>query len=200
MPTARPIARRSTAAAILCLLVMTGCQADTADQPASPVGSATTPAAPDPNAPTTSTPEPDAPGDQPTSPTGTVVIAQEGGCMMAGPNCLEWTVAADGSWTVRRTAEDDQVTTGTVDAALVSAVVDGAAAASAGGDLAGLPAGTCNGCADGIDLVVVVTTADEVVALDSVDQDFGADLAVFDAIRALQDELQATTDVEPVLR
>ena len=120
--------------------------------------------------------------------------------MMMGPNCLEWIGRTgrhvDGH--PRATKPTEVARTGAAD--LVTDVVTAAEAALAD-DVAGRGrAGVCNACADGIDLRVQVTTPSGELALDSVDQDFRADVAVFDAIAALEAELVATTDVEPVSR
>ncbi|HKJ54565.1 MAG TPA: hypothetical protein VJ978_01130 [Nitriliruptoraceae bacterium] len=148
------------------------------------------------------TPAPASTSDDPSSTpgTGVVVITHEGGCMMMGPNCLEWAVATDGAWTATRVGEQEEVASGQVPPALVTDVVAAAEAAQADGSLADVGPGVCNACADGIDLAVQVTTPAGQLALDSVDQDFGADIAVFDAIAALESELVASTDVEPVSR
>lgn len=153
--------------------------------------------------PATATPEtPASPSDDPSSTpgAGAVVITHEGGCMMMGPNCLEWTVATDGAWTATRVGEQEDVASGQVPPALVADVVAAAEAAQADDALADVGPGVCNACADGIDVAVQVTTPAGQLALDSVDQDFGADVAVFDAIAVLESELVASTDVEPVSR
>lgn len=164
-----------------------------------PTTSATTP--PGTATPDTATPVPTTPDQaQPDSATPVVVLTHVGGCMMMGPNCLEWSMAADGTWTATRAGEDEQVATGQVPADLVTAVTDGAESAVADSSLDNVGPGECQACFDGIDLLVQVTTPTQQITLDSVEQDFSADLAVFNAIAMVDRELTATTDVELVSR
>ncbi len=182
---------RSLAVIAALTLTMAGC-ATASDQVAAE-SSTPTPGDAAPGSPTADPPSASG-GD------AVVVITHDGGCMMMGPNCLEWSVASDGAWTATRVGEVEEVAAGQVPAQQVTDVVDAADTVLADDGLAGVGPGVCNACVDGIDLRVQVTTPGGVLTLDSVEQDFGADVAVFDAIAALEAELTATTDVPPVSR
>lgn len=135
----------------------------------------------------------------------TVVLAHTGGCMMAGPNCPVWHVATDGSFEVRRLAGDDLLAadvegTGKVDEALVSNLREAAAQALADDLLDHIGPGTCNGCVDGIDLLVAVATDDGVLAMDSTEHDFDDRHPIFDALGRLEDQLGAATDLPLQMR
>lgn len=226
-PAATPLRRRipaatAVAAVLAAAMGLAACAAPTTDPgsqppptttseaPASPTGVAT-PTPTGMGSPTAAaTPIPDD-----TGPVGgkaaavlgdaTVVLAHTGGCMMAGPNCPVWHVAADGSFEVRRMAGDDLLAadveaTGSVDEALVAEVRAAAARALADGLLDSVGPGTCNGCVDGIDLQVVVATGDGVLAMDSTEHDFADRHPIFGALGRLEEQLGTATDLPLQMR
>lgn len=221
-PLPRPIPAASAVAAVLATIIaLAACAAPTdpgsqppptttSAAPASPTGVATSTPTGMESPTAAATPIPDDTGPVEGKATAvlgdaTIVLAHTGGCMMAGPNCPVWHVAADGSFEVRRLAGDDLLSadvegTGQVDDALVSQVREAAAQALADDLLDRIGPGTCNGCVDGIDLLVAVATDDGVLAMDSMEHDFDDRHPIFGALGNLEDQLGAATDLPLQMR
>jgi|GEM_PF-2396441 len=152
------------------------------------------------------TPDPTPPGSSaPTIsvPTGHIEVVrweEIGGCMVIGPNCPTWTVLADGTVEVSRTSGQPGVdatgvdtsvqATGTVDPALVAAVVREARAVDAPTLLAELGPGACNSCVDGADVVATITDGDRTLFLDSVELAFDPGHPLFVALGELMTQVR----------
>jgi hypothetical protein len=143
-----------------------------------------------------------APPEPPTvlsEPVPLIVISEVGGCFMLGPNCATTLVMSDGSFGVFRTdpAKVSEVSLAISDAEYTGSVqiADlGRSIASTDFDelRQSLGPGTCNGCVDGIDLVVRIFTASGTEDLDSQQLAFDPDVDLF---RYLEEMRRAIADL-----
>ncbi|MEA2001274.1 MAG: hypothetical protein U9N84_05230 [Actinomycetota bacterium] len=137
-------------------------------------------------------------------PTPLLVISEVGGCFMLGPNCATTLVMSDGSFGVFRTdpanvsdaplAFSDAEYAGFVD---VSDLARSIAGTDFGELRRSLGPGACNGCVDGIDLVLRVFSTSGTEDLDSQQLAFETDVDLFRHLEQLQRDVADLGTLEP---
>lgn len=99
-----------------------------------------------------------------------VTVEQSGGCFMMGPNCPTYAVHANGQVDLFRTeALDTTVDSSTIAVPLVDALTEQIRSTDFVALRTRLPEGECQGCFDGIDTKLVLTTRNGEVTFSSID-------------------------------
>jgi hypothetical protein len=125
-----------------------------------------------------------------------LTVEQSGGCFMMGPNCPTYVVHANGQVDLFRTeAVDTPVDSTAIDVALIDVLVEQIQSTDFAALRLRLPEGECQGCFDGIDTKLVLTTPDGRVAFNSIDEELSQAEPLFDAVWDIVNAANQTTDM-----
>lgn len=154
---------------------------------------------------TTSAPDSTTTTTEVTPPEPVLVFSVEtsGGCMMAGPNCASYRFFSDGTVELLRLDVETRIPegTGTIDAALVTAVADELVQVDLEDLYASLPPGECRGCYDGIDTAFIYEVPGQPNTFASVDVELVETVPLFAATWAALEEAElALGQLEPEMR
>jgi hypothetical protein len=125
-----------------------------------------------------------------------VTVEQSGGCFMMGPNCPTYVLHANGRVDLFRTeAEGTRVDSAVIDVALLEALAEQIRSTDFVALRARLPEGECQGCFDGIDTKLVLTTSDREVTFSSIDEELSATEPLFDAVWSIVHAASQSTEM-----
>lgn len=127
--------------------------------------------------------------------------ADDGGCVVMGPNCPTYVVWSDGKVEISRTGEDgDPEVTGSIPEAQVAAWLATVAELDAVALADEVGPGSCNSCVDGADTLLTVHTASGDVTLDSTKMAFDPANPFFADLDRLMSDVRGVGDLPLVNR
>ncbi len=127
--------------------------------------------------------------------------ADDGGCVVMGPNCPTYRVWSDGTVEISRTGEDSPAeVTGSIPAAQVAAWLASVADLDVETLAAAVGPGTCNSCVDGADTMLTVQTDAGDTLLDSTKLAFDPTNEFFADVERLMADVRAVGDLPLVSR
>jgi hypothetical protein len=122
--------------------------------------------------------------------------ADDGGCVVMGPNCPTYVLWSNGTVEISRTGEDTEPeVTGTIPESLVATWLASVAGLDAAALADEVGPGSCNSCVDGADTLLTVRTANGDVTLDSTEMAFDTANEFFADLERLMTEVRAVGEL-----
>lgn len=138
-----------------------------------------------------------------TAPTPFVALtwADDGGCVVMGPNCPTFVVWSDGTVEISRTGEDTEPeVTGSIPAIVVATWLESVADLDVAALADDVGPGSCNSCVDGADTLLTVHTANGDVTLDSTELAFDTEHEFFAELERLMAGVRAVGELPLIER